>query len=47
MFPNEYQKFGDLLNWEKLFVVRGKVEEAWGVYTITIERLWSLTRMDI
>lgn len=45
MFPKVYQKFGDLLNWETLFVVRGKVEEAWGVYTITIEKLWSLSRM--
>ncbi len=45
MFPKVYKKYGDLLNWEKLFVVRGKVEEAWGVYSITIEKLWSLSRI--
>jgi len=46
MFPKVYKEFGDLLNWEKLFVVRGKVEEAWGVYTITIEKLFSLSKMS-
>ena len=45
MFPKVYQEFGDLLNWEKLFVIRGKVEEAWNTYTITIEKLWSLSKI--
>jgi len=44
MFPQVYQQYGDLLNWEKLFIVRGKVEEAWGVYTLTVEKLLSLPR---
>ena len=45
MFPKVYKKYGDLLNWEKLFVIRGKVEEAWGVYTITIDKLISLSKL--
>jgi len=42
LFPETYREFGDLLNWERLFLLRGKVEEAFGVYTITIEKLASL-----
>ncbi len=45
MFPGAFEEFGDLLNWESLFILRGKVEEAFGVYTITIEKLSSLQRM--
>ncbi len=45
MFPAIYEKYGDLLNWETLFVLRGKVEEAWGVYTITISKLGSIPRV--
>ncbi len=42
LFPESYREYGDLLNWEKLFLIRGKVEESFGVYTITIEKLASL-----
>jgi len=45
MFPKVFQQYGDLMNWEKLFILRGKVEEAFGVYTVTIEKLSSLTGM--
>jgi len=45
MFPDSYKEFGDLLNWESLFVIRGKVEVAFGVYTITVEKLGSLRRV--
>ncbi len=45
MFPAVFAEYGDLLNWEKLFILRGKVEEAFGVYTLTIEKLSSLQRM--
>ena len=45
MFPEAYETFGDLLNWETLFLIQGKVEEAYNVYTVTIEKLISLTQM--
>ncbi len=45
LFPDVYRKFGDLLLWETLFIVRGKVEESFGVQTITIEKLGSLPTM--
>ncbi len=44
MFPEAYKEFGDLLNWETLFVIRGKVEEAYQTYTVTVEKLASLQR---
>ncbi len=37
--------FNDLVRWERLFLIRGKVEEAWGVYTVTIEKLAGLRRV--
>ncbi len=45
LFPAQYRLFNDLVRWERLFLIRGKVEEAWGVYTITIENLTSLGRV--
>ncbi|MCD6204505.1 MAG: DNA polymerase III subunit alpha, partial [Candidatus Marinimicrobia bacterium] len=45
MFPDVYKEFGDLLNWESLFVIRGKVETAYGVYTLTVEKLGGLRRI--
>ncbi len=44
LFPEVFRKYGDLLNWESLFLVRGKVETSFGVYTITIEKLESLSQ---
>lgn len=44
LFPEVFRKYGDLLHWEKLFLLRGTVEEAFGVFTITVERLVSLPR---
>ncbi len=44
MFPQVYEKYSDLLLWEKLFLIEGKVEQAWGVISITIEKLQSLSR---
>ncbi len=45
MFPDAFVKYGDLLNWEKLFIIRGKVEVSFGVYTVTIEKMASIQRM--
>ena len=45
LFPESFNQYGDLLNWESLFLVRGKVEESFGVHTITIEKLESLSRL--
>ncbi|MCH8327129.1 MAG: DNA polymerase III subunit alpha, partial [Candidatus Marinimicrobia bacterium] len=45
LFPGQYKAYSDLLRWEKLFVIEGKVEESYGVQTVTIEKLSSLARM--
>ncbi|UCH63901.1 MAG: DNA polymerase III subunit alpha [Fidelibacterota bacterium] len=45
LFPTKYKLFNDLVRWERLFLIRGKVEETWGVYTVTIEKLASLSRV--
>ncbi len=44
LFPKTFRRYGDLLNWESLFLLRGKVEESFGVYTITVAELASLSR---
>ncbi len=44
MFPAAFKEYSDLLNWEKLFIVRGKVEKAFGVFTLTITKLSSLQK---
>lgn len=45
LFPEVFRKYGDLLHWEKLFLLRGTVEEAFGVFSVTIEKLTSLSRL--
>jgi len=42
LFPEVFREFGDMLHWETLFIIRGIVEESFGVYTITIEKMASL-----
>ena len=42
LFPNIFKEFGDLLHWETLFIIRGTVEESFGVYSVTIEKMGSL-----
>ena len=42
LFPKVFQKYGDLLQWETLFILRGTVEEAFGVCNVNIERIGSL-----
>ena len=45
LFPEAFRKYGDLLLWENLFILRGKVEESFGVISVTIEKLGSLSAM--
>ena len=42
LFPEVFQEFGDMLHWETLFIIRGTVEESFGVYSVTIEKMGSL-----
>ncbi len=42
LFPEVFQEFGDILHWETLFIIRGTVEESFGVYSVTIEKMGSL-----
>ena len=42
LFPEGFKKFGDLLYWETLFIIRGTVEKSFGVYNIVIEKIASL-----
>jgi error-prone DNA polymerase len=42
LFPEVFRECGDMLHWETLFIIRGIVEESFGVYTITIEKMGSL-----
>ena len=42
LFPETFQEFGDLLHWETLFIIKGTVEESFGVYSVTIEKMGSL-----
>ena len=42
LFPDTFQEFGDLFHWESLFIIRGTVEESFGAYSVTIEKLASL-----
>ena len=42
LFPNVFEECGDLLHWETLFIIRGRVEESYGVCSVTIEKIGSL-----
>ena len=42
LFPDVFKECGDLLHWETLFIIRGTVEESFGVYSVTIEKMGSL-----
>ena len=42
LFPEVFQEFGDMLHWETLFIIRGTIEESFGVYSVTIEKMASL-----
>ena len=42
LFPDVFKEYGDLLHWETLFIIRGTVEQSFGVYSVTIEKMGSL-----
>ena len=42
LFPNVFEECGDLLHWETLFIIRGRIEESYGVCSVTIEKIGSL-----
>ena len=42
LFPKVLAEFGDILNWETLFIIRGKVEQSFGICSITINKIASL-----
>ena len=42
IFPKIFKKYSEVLYWEKLFIIKGVVEQKFGVYTIKIENLASL-----
>ena len=37
-----FAEFGDIINWETLFIIRGKVEQSFGVCSITVNKIASL-----
>ncbi|MDB9871350.1 DNA polymerase III subunit alpha [bacterium] len=42
LFPKVFAEFGDIINWETLFIIYGKVEVSFGVYNINIDKMVSL-----
>jgi len=44
LFPDVFREFGDMFHWETLFIIRGVVQESFGVYTMTIKKIASLQR---
>ena len=42
IFPEVFIEFGDILNWETLFIIRGVVESSFGVCSLRIEKIASL-----
>jgi len=42
LFPDVYKQFSDLVHWESLFIVKGKVDQSFGFYNIVIEKMASI-----
>ncbi|MFC1746023.1 DNA polymerase III subunit alpha [Candidatus Riflebacteria bacterium] len=45
LFPDAYRCADDLLRWERLFLVEGRVEIFYGIINLTISNLFSLNRL--
>ena len=42
LFPDIFKQFSDLVHWESLFIVKGKVDKSFGFYNIIIEKMASI-----
>ena len=42
LFPSVFADFGDMINWERLFIIYGKVEQSFGVCSVNINKIASL-----
>ena len=42
LFPSVFAEFGDMINWERLFIIYGKVEQSFGVCSVNINKIASL-----
>ena len=42
LFPDVFKQFSDLVHWESLFIVKGKVDQSFGFYNIIIEKMASI-----
>ena len=42
IFPETFKKYSDILYWEKLFILKGIIEQSFGIYTVKIQKLASL-----
>jgi len=42
LFPKIFAEFGDIINWETLFIIYGTVEQSFGVCSINIKKIASL-----
>ena len=42
LFPKIFADFGDIINWETLFIIYGTVEQSFGVCSINIKKIASL-----
>ena len=47
LFPEAFKEYRDLIHWETLFLIRGKIEKAFGVCTVSVEKMASLSRIFI
>ena len=43
LFPKVFLELGDVIQWETLFVLRGEVKKTFGVHTVIVDRIGSLT----
>ncbi|MFL3007370.1 MAG: DNA polymerase III subunit alpha [Candidatus Neomarinimicrobiota bacterium] len=41
LFPDVFKQFSDLVHWENLFIVKGKVDKSFGFHNIIIEKMAS------